>query len=438
MSALYSLFVSLPSVSPPQLTLVIDERLAPAVKGEIEASLAARGVVPSSLALTLLAPARAGPYACNHAKVIILEADTGVRVAVATANLLLQDWELKNQGVFVQDFPSADVCAAAQAGGVASSAAGAAAVAAAASPPPPPPPPQSPFQQSLLLFLRGITAGARAHAWPAIPPLPAAPAAPAGAQRSSPAQRTATQTHPSLTPLAALLRSIEQADCRAAKALLVASVGARAGPVSARPSQQQQQQWLGPGARPDGQPTYDAVLRLRAGGATGGEGESRLTLSEVGPDPWASPLLAKSSSAPQQAPQQPLFQEQGLERLRALVLRSTALSCLAAPARLPAESVGLQCSSIGNLSQGYVDAFTRCLAPRVPIPAPASSSSYSSPSSNSTSSSSSRASMSAAWVAPAPPRLVWPSVLDVAMCVEGYEGGRSLPVVAPNLKVRRN
>ncbi len=52
-----------------------------------------------------LFPWVASPYACHHTKLMLIFFATGVRVVICTANLLDYDWLMKNQGVWVQDFP---------------------------------------------------------------------------------------------------------------------------------------------------------------------------------------------------------------------------------------------------------------------------------------------------------------------------------------------
>jgi tyrosyl-DNA phosphodiesterase-1 len=46
------------------------------------------------------------PYGTHHAKVCLLMNSKGIRVIIGTANLIAADWERKNQGIFVQDFPA--------------------------------------------------------------------------------------------------------------------------------------------------------------------------------------------------------------------------------------------------------------------------------------------------------------------------------------------
>ncbi|CUG89697.1 tyrosyl-DNA phosphatase (tyr1), putative [Bodo saltans] len=45
------------------------------------------------------------PYGTHHTKCLICLGERGVRVAVFTANFICDDWERKNQGIYVQDFP---------------------------------------------------------------------------------------------------------------------------------------------------------------------------------------------------------------------------------------------------------------------------------------------------------------------------------------------
>jgi tyrosyl-DNA phosphodiesterase 1 len=45
------------------------------------------------------------PYGTHHTKCLICLGDRGVRVAIGTANFICDDWERKNQGIYVQDFP---------------------------------------------------------------------------------------------------------------------------------------------------------------------------------------------------------------------------------------------------------------------------------------------------------------------------------------------
>ena len=55
--------------------------------------------------LRIVCPPLPLPYGTHHSKLCILTNRIGVRVVVCTANFICSDWERKNQGIFVQDFP---------------------------------------------------------------------------------------------------------------------------------------------------------------------------------------------------------------------------------------------------------------------------------------------------------------------------------------------
>lgn len=78
----------------------------------IYAAAAAVGMRPP----TVVVPPLPLPYGTHHTKCLICFGEHGARVVVCTANFICDDWERKNQGIYVQDFPRRQRIAAAGGG----------------------------------------------------------------------------------------------------------------------------------------------------------------------------------------------------------------------------------------------------------------------------------------------------------------------------------
>ncbi|RIA86535.1 tyrosyl-DNA phosphodiesterase I [Glomus cerebriforme] len=64
--------------------------------------------IPNTNYLIVHAPKSESGFGCFHAKLMLLFFDNWMRVVVSSGNLIPQDWELCENVVFIQDFPSRD------------------------------------------------------------------------------------------------------------------------------------------------------------------------------------------------------------------------------------------------------------------------------------------------------------------------------------------
>ncbi|GES80151.1 putative tyrosyl-DNA phosphodiesterase [Rhizophagus clarus] len=64
--------------------------------------------IPNTNYLIVHAPKAESKFGCFHAKLMLLIFDNWMRVVISSGNLISQDWELCENVVFVQDFPSRD------------------------------------------------------------------------------------------------------------------------------------------------------------------------------------------------------------------------------------------------------------------------------------------------------------------------------------------
>src|SRR5207245_47493 len=62
--------------------------------------------IPNTNIVLVHPPMSSMGHGCFHAKLMILIYDGWIRVVISSANLISHDWEISENVVFIQDFPS--------------------------------------------------------------------------------------------------------------------------------------------------------------------------------------------------------------------------------------------------------------------------------------------------------------------------------------------